>query len=403
MTSLWRLERLPFVYGHLPTPSNGGGLPDSFPFELGLDERAGRVCQIPTDGLQAILGRAYAAGSQISGQMDGTGIGRQYADDLLGELLASLGGGPLNGLRILEIGCGTGYLLSRLRDHGATVLGIEPGTHCSLTGQPFPVEIIRGFFPNPALKGPFDLILTSMVLEHMEDPVGFLGSMRSFLAPGGRVWTTVPNAEAFIDQGDISMLFHEHFSYFTAGSLHNTLVQAGLGDVVVTRSKLTQVLHSVACSRSTGGALLDVEDGRAAARRYRQQAEQMIASLRAFLIERARIGTGVGIYVPGRFVNLTSCLEVDYAALRFFDDNPALHGTYFPGIPIRVENFQELQQRPPGSVLIMSLSFGGRIRDKVRASLGQQVEITTLGELSGSLAGRAGLDVPGTRTMGAAP
>ena len=67
--------------------------------------------------------------------------------------------------------------------------------------------------------------------------------------------------------------------------------------------------------------------------------------------------------------------------IRFFDDDAALAGTYFPAIDIPVETRDDLYRSPPSSVLIMSLSFGERIRDSLRTHLRSDVEIRLLSDL----------------------
>jgi hypothetical protein len=69
----------------------------------------------------------------------------------------------------------------------------------------------------------------------------------------------------------------------------------------------------------------------------------------------------VGVYVPSRFVNHMALAQIAATGLRFFDDNPHLYGTYFPGIPVPVESGADLLSRPPDRVLIMSRAFGDSI------------------------------------------
>lgn len=58
--------------------------------------------------------------------MDDNGIGKLYADDFIKYIHEEEN---IAGKKILEIGCGTGYLLYELQKEGAEVLGIEPGTY----------------------------------------------------------------------------------------------------------------------------------------------------------------------------------------------------------------------------------------------------------------------------------
>jgi hypothetical protein len=56
-------------------------------------------------------------------------------------------------------------------------------------------------------------------------------------------------------------------------------------------------------------------------------------------------------------------------AIRFFDDDPGLIGTYYPGIPIAIEPRADLLKSPPDSILIMSSTFGPQLAEQLRQLL----------------------------------
>lgn len=99
------------------------------------------------------------------------------------------------GMRVLDVGCGQGYLAGMLADRGFQVTGVErPGA----VSGPFPeaVRLIEADldFGLPALEGPFDFILCADVLEHLRDPAAALAGLSALLAPQGRLMASLPNA-----------------------------------------------------------------------------------------------------------------------------------------------------------------------------------------------------------------
>jgi len=70
-----------------------------------------------------------------------------------------------------------------------------------------------------------------------------------------------------------------------------------------------------------------------------------------------------------------------HGGIRFFDDHLGLAGKYYPGIDIPVESRESLYRSPPSALLIMSLSFGTKIRDSLRSHLGPDVDVRLLGDL----------------------
>ena len=50
---------------------------------------------------------------------------------------------------------------------------------------------------------------------------------------------------------------------------------------------------------------------------------------------------------------------------RWFDDDPALHGRFYPPIPVAVEDRDALLARPVDELLIASWTFGEALRDQL--------------------------------------
>ena len=222
LEKIYYFRELPFNFGSTSTPDNGD-LPDKLPFALGTDLETDKLVQIPDIQVHKALNKAYQIGSLITGYMDEDGLGRQYADDFVTFLVSSVGLSTISSSRILEIGCGTGYLLHRLKQMGASVLGVEPGPQGQIGRKKYGIEIIQDFFPMSETFGMFDIILQYGVLEHIENPCLFLSSVKNHLAENGLIAVAVPSCDSYIELGDISVLLHEHWSYFTKQTLKKQL------------------------------------------------------------------------------------------------------------------------------------------------------------------------------------
>lgn len=371
----WHIENLPFYYAPLLTGTNGE-IPDFLPFTLDIEKDTGLLVQRSNQAVSNALDMAYQKGSIISGIMDDSGIGKKYASDFLKFIKTKLNG-QIKGKKILEIGCGTGYLLHELHQLGANVVGIEPGEHGQVGAEKYNVNIIRDFFPSQKITERFDVVIMYCVLEHISDPNAFLQLISDYLLDNGKVILAVPDCKPYIDCGDISMLFHEHFSYFSEITLKNLLLNSMKQATEVQRASFGGLLYAVTERTSLKPSM----DKDCSGERYNVLADHYIKRLKKYFSEYS--SEEIGIYVAGRAINVLTLLksEIDVSTLRFFDDNIMLHNTYFPGFINKIESRKELLDNPPDRILVMSFTFGDEIKQSLKCTLSENVSVDTIYEI----------------------
>ena len=375
----WNIGVLPFIWKPLSSPTNGVGIPDTLPFKLYMNKKTGLLMQEPNFLTSSTLSKVYTKGSTMTGMMDNFGIGKSYADDFLAFLHKTINIYQLNGFNVLEIGCGTGYLLSRLKQLGAECIGLEPGKHSQIGAEQYGIQIINDFFPSERIKETYDIILFYTVLEHFEDPFDFLIQVKSYLKPGGQILLGVPDCEPYMDAGDISFLIHEHWNYFKESTLRNTLISAGAYDIHIEKSKFGGALYASAkfisnfSQTEANDILTELNTLQLFKKRFKNREKGLISFINQIKDESKTLA----IYVPSRAVNALTIGEADLSHCRFFDDNSLLHGTYFPGINIPIESRQRLIDNPTDAVLVMSFSFGHIIAYELKALLPARIIIKT--------------------------
>jgi SAM-dependent methyltransferase len=349
-----------------------------------VDTDTGRLLQASTPPLADVLSKAYSDGTMITGLMGEEGIGRQYAEDCISTVIETVGSERLDGLRVLEIGSGTGYLLHRLHQLGAEVRGVEPGPQAELGAARYGIRIDRAFFPSVDLGDGYDLAILYLLLEHVADPEGLLREVSEVVRPGGTVLVVVQDEEPYVRSGELSLLFHEHYSYFSARTLERTILAAGGAGISMRRSSFSNLLVATyAAGRSTDGLGHNGIDLQLAFT-FRERAERTVSRVAGKIGAVRASGGSVGIFVPSRAVNLLAMLGGPLDRIRFFDDDQSLRGTYYPGFPSPVEGRDHLLRQPPSCILVMSLSFGRKIAESIRPELPASIEVVTLASLLGS-------------------
>lgn len=100
---------------------------------------------------------------------------------------------PLNGLRVLDIGCGAGDFARHARSRGAShVLGIDVSERMlelARAGTSDPaIEYRRTTIETlPSFPVPFDLAVSSLALHYVEDYAGALARIAQAIRPGGHL------------------------------------------------------------------------------------------------------------------------------------------------------------------------------------------------------------------------
>ncbi|UCH36162.1 MAG: class I SAM-dependent methyltransferase [Armatimonadota bacterium] len=100
--------------------------------------------------------------------------------------------GPVQGKRILDAGCGEGYLSRMLASAGARVVGVDYSGKMieiarSRTPGDLAIEYVHGNCENLEFiaSGGFDIVVSNMVLQDLADYRAAIAELHRVLAPGG--------------------------------------------------------------------------------------------------------------------------------------------------------------------------------------------------------------------------
>ncbi len=136
------------------------------------------------------------------------------------------------GGRLLDAACGGGEFLYLAQSSGWQVEGIEPGRDFArYAREEYGVPILSGFIAEAAFPpAHFDAVTLWHALEHVDDPVGILERLGSWLAASGRLIVEVPNVLATC-QAPRQRYHRAHLYHFNAVTLTAVGAKAGLAAI----------------------------------------------------------------------------------------------------------------------------------------------------------------------------
>ena len=113
-------------------------------------------------------------------------------------ILSVAGLSPAAGGTLLDVGCGNGEFITRMRSLGWKVSGVDPDPAAVAFGQSNGLDIFTGMIADVPETLRYDVVVLNHVIEHVADPVSLLQECGKRLRPGvGRLVITTPNINSF--------------------------------------------------------------------------------------------------------------------------------------------------------------------------------------------------------------
>lgn len=146
------------------------------------------------------------------------------------------------GLRVLDLGCGSGRHVGPLAARGARVVALDLAPS-SVEGAAATVAADGRRLP--FRDGAFDLVIASEVLEHLREPAAIVAESRRVLRPQGRLVVSVPRFGPEAINWLLSLEYHSavggHVHIFTRRRLARLLAEGGF---FVRAAHHSHALHS---------------------------------------------------------------------------------------------------------------------------------------------------------------
>ena len=101
----------------------------------------------------------------------------------------------IEGKKLLDAGCGTGWFSAKAVERGADVTSMDLGEQLldQVKKKCRSTTICGSILEMPFPNNTFDIVISSEVIEHVPDPIKAIHEMHRVLKPGGSLVLTTPN------------------------------------------------------------------------------------------------------------------------------------------------------------------------------------------------------------------
>lgn len=210
LKSILKLKNFPVFFGCVDSPKKDDLVAD---MNWGIDPDSGMIQLTKLIPLNILYQEQH---------VDGYGpTWEQYYNDFAQYVVSK------KQAKILEIGGGSGVLALIATKADTSVLWtmVEPNPLFSGSAR---IKVVNGFFnKNFKLKGSFDAVTFSQVMEHAYYPKEFLDSIGNFLKPGGRLIFAYPNLKLWLEKKFTNALNFEHTMFLTDYFVDYLLAKSG--------------------------------------------------------------------------------------------------------------------------------------------------------------------------------
>ncbi len=366
------IDKLPFYTGMQNAPFLTE-LPASLPFNLFYDPQLELIVRENNQEVDDWVQKAYEMGSSLSTPLGDGSFSQQIAQDMIAAIRKSLGKRKIEECSFLEVGCGQGYLLYLLQEMGAkSCLGIEPDPRSQEGAAKYKINIIQDFFDSRLLQEEFDVIFSYCVLEHIQNPLEFMQELKKCSKKGGLIFSAVPNCEKGLALGDLSLMAHEHYNYFTPRSLCGIYQKAGLTDIQYGTADYGWALY--VWGENHDSANISADDSIIGSQNHEKELYQIytehcwdaIEQIQAIIQDSENKGKSIGVYGAHAYFMMFEWRQPP----RFFDGDTAKHGLHLPGSPNPIESPYVLRDNPVDIIFVAPINYDREIRSLLQNEMG---------------------------------
>lgn len=368
-TSDWlEIDAMPFYWRLSGSTEPLSGISQRLPIRISVDEHFDYLKFEPTPQAWGVIEEAYHQNENIGFLNPESGQFLTYGSSVNNFFLEAIQGAAPR--RIFEIGCGAGYSIIFLKEHGFDVTGIDPSEYSKGWSERLGFPLINEFFHDGLVSEKPDFVYCNDVFEHVREVACFSRVVYNCLEDGGTFCIATTNSTRSIEVGDISMFEHQHVNMFTERSIHLILREAGFSHVEVRAGSYGNTFHVVA-RKFKKRASAPAPDTALSCASYFERAAAKIDAFRAFY----QAADTLNCYVPLRCIPYLATVA-DFGKSPIYDSNVSWRGKFIDGYTSPVRGIADVTWPEGGRFFVGSLTFFEEIR-RTLVSHGYRAESVT--------------------------
>lgn len=284
---------------------------------------------------------------------------------------------------VVDIGSNDGILLKPLKELGVKAIGVEPSVNVSKIANDAGLETITSFFDAPtvarivAAHGKSDLVVTSSVFTHVENPHQIIEDVKNLMTDDGAFIIEVEHIGAFVANTQFERFYFDRPYYYSATSLRDLFalhdmyiadvehIEPHGGSIRVTahknghRAKKTQRFLDLIKEEEKTLTL-------ATMKAFKNRSDEYVRAFREKLEEYKRNGVKVAGYsAPARVSTICNYGNIGHDLIEFLvDDSPLKQNRYSPGTHIPIVPREYLESHKADLLVVFAYEYLDDIKKK---------------------------------------
>jgi len=283
---------------------------------------------------------------------------------------------------IIDVGSNDGTLLSKFKNFGMNVLGIDPATEIARVANENGVETLNKYLNEDVvekvieLKGPADVICANNVFAHIDDLIGTVNNIKNLLKENGVFIFEVSYLVDVYEKTLFDMTYHEHLAYHSIRPLikffrNNDLELFDVERIPTHGGSIrgfVQKTNGVNKIMPKVNELLCYENKLKLSKsntyeKYFDNIEikrNQLTKLLKTILNDSKVIAGYG--APAKATTLMHHFGLDSTVIKYIiDDSPLKQGMFTPGLHVPVYDRSKLYNDLPDYVIILAWNFSKNI------------------------------------------